>query len=71
MLLIVILNQGGPYGDREEIRTSGLDRTSEVREEREFADVRGERTGSDRRAADRPTPSPPGRAPHARALSPL
>ena len=29
MLLIVILNQGGPYGDREEIRTSGLDRTSE------------------------------------------
>ena len=36
MLLIVILNQGGPYGDREEIRTSGLDRTSEVREEREF-----------------------------------
>ena len=30
MLLIVILNQGGPYGDREEIRTSGLDRTSEL-----------------------------------------
>ena len=31
MLLIVILNQGGPYGNREEIRTSGLDRTSELR----------------------------------------
>ena len=25
MLLIVILNQGGPYGNREEIRTSGLE----------------------------------------------
>ena len=31
MLLIVILNQGGPYGNREEIKTSGLDRTSELR----------------------------------------
>ena len=29
MLLVIILNPGGPYGDREEIRTSGVDRTAE------------------------------------------
>ena len=29
MLLIVILNPGSPYGDRREIRTSGVDRTAE------------------------------------------
>ena len=29
MLLVVILEPGGPYGDRKEIKVQGVDRTAE------------------------------------------